>query len=257
MEKTRTEMRPDGIVVFTIQRPAVRNAIDFDVMENLKKVIQEVKENAACKALVITGNGEEAFCSGGDLSVFHGLHTKEEAYSMLSKMGHILYELLTLNRPTIALLNGAAVGGGCELATACDFRIARSGAKFGFVQGKLGITTGWGGGTMLLQKLTYDKACQLLYSAGTYTVEYGEQIGFIHNLIEDPNWKDAGIRWTGELVLNSSPAVLSSYKEIAVRKWIDLHMKDRMLIEIEQCSRLWESDEHHKAVETFLQKKHK
>ncbi len=257
MEKTKIEMTSSGIAVFTIKRPTVRNAIDYDVMEDLSNAINKVRNNASCKAFIITGSGDEAFCSGGDLSVFHGLNTKEEAYSMLSKMGNILFELMTLNRPTIALLNGIAIGGGCELATACDFRIARKGVKFGFVQGRLGITTGWGGGTMLLEKLGHDKACHLLYSAGTFSVEYGAENGFIQHVLQELDWVESGVRWTEQLFQNSSPSVLSSYKEISVRKWTSLHIKDRMLAEIEQCSRLWESDEHHQAVNTFLERKQK
>lgn len=257
MGKTKTEIINNEVVVFTIQRPEVRNAIDYDVMEDLKKVIVEMKNNPSCKVLVITGKGEESFCSGGDLSVFHDLQTKEDAYNMLSKMGSLLHELLTLNRPTIALLNGIAIGGGCELATACDFRIARSGVKFGFIQGRLGITTGWGGGTMLLEKLSYDKACRLLYSAETYSAEFGKEIGFIDTILEEQNWKEEAHKWIEQIIHRSSSSVLSSYKEISIRKWAASKIKNQMLAEIEQCSRLWEGEEHHRAVNSFLERKQK
>ncbi len=255
MDKTMVEMTQSGVVVFTINRRQVRNAIDYDVMVDLKRIIEEVRNNSLCKALVITGDGEEAFCSGGDLSVFQELHTKEDAYLMLSKMGGILYELLTLNCPTFALLNGDAFGGGCELATACDFRIAKSGVKFGFVQGKLGITTGWGGGTMLLEKIAYEKACHLLYSADTHSVEFGKEIGFIHSIIQEQNWREEAQKYIDQILHKTSPSVLRSYKEMFGRKWLTLEIKSRMLAEIKQCSILWETDEHHNAVESFLKRK--
>ena len=78
---------------------------------------------------------------------------------MLSKMGGILYKIATFKKPTIAILNGSAIGGGCELATAFDFRLARSGVKLGFVQASLGITTGWGGASLLLEKIPHNQLC--------------------------------------------------------------------------------------------------
>lgn len=255
MAKIKLKRLHNQLVVCTINRPDVRNAVDYDVMEGFKEAIHTVKNDTTIKGLVITGAGTDAFCSGGDLSVFHGLHTEQEAYSMLSKMGEILFELMTLNRPTFALLNGVAVGGGCEIATACDFRIAKSSSKVGFIQGKLGITTGWGGGTMLLEKLPVDRAGQLLYSANLISSEKGKVLGFINKVINDKEFHQDGIQWIEDLLQNSSPSVLASYKELAVRKWLSTNLKDRMDEEIKQCAILWEGEEHHQAVNAFLGKK--
>lgn len=104
------EEREQGCLLFTINRPEKRNAINFDVMDGLSEAINRTKKPGV-KALIITGAGEDAFSSGGDLSIFHQLKTEEEAYGMLSKMSNILYRLLTLPKPTIALINGTAVGG--------------------------------------------------------------------------------------------------------------------------------------------------
>jgi enoyl-CoA hydratase len=257
MSKTLIERTSSDLLIFTINRQDVRNAIDYDVMEGLKEAIKTVRSDPSIKGLLIRGSGDEAFCSGGDLSVFHELHTKEQAFSMLSKMGNILYDLLTLNRPTVAVLNGTAVGGGCELASACDFRLAKAGGKFGFVQGRLAITTGWGGGTILLEKLPFDKASYLLYSAQIFQVEMGEEQGFIHKVLDQKNWEEEGIKWAETLIQNSSSNVLSSYKEMAINKWILTNVKERMLKEIKQCSVLWEGEEHHLAVNSFLQRKSK
>src|SRR5690606_14490185 len=97
-------------------RPEKWNAIDYDVMDGLAQVIKEVEANDDDRVFVITGAGQKAFCSGGDLSVFQHLKTEKEAHQMLSRMGMILHSLATLSKPTVALLNGLAIGGGCELA---------------------------------------------------------------------------------------------------------------------------------------------
>lgn len=99
----------EGVLTFTINREEKRNAINNEVMDGLKEVITYVKEHDDVRFLVVTGAGDRSFCSGGDLAEFHSLHTEDEAFGMLSKMGNILYELATLPVPTIALINGTAV----------------------------------------------------------------------------------------------------------------------------------------------------
>jgi enoyl-CoA hydratase len=254
VEKTSVKKTDDGIVVVTINRPSVRNAIDYDVMDQLNIVINEVREDKSCKALVITGEGEQAFCSGGDLAIFSELHTENQAYLMLSKMGNILYKLMTLNRPTVALINGTSIGGGLELATACDFRIARSNGTFGFVQGRLAITTGWDGGSFLYEKMPHHHASKLLYSKKKFSAEFGKEIGFIDYIMQESNWKEEGISWVEELVKNSSPLVLAAYKAIVIRKWESSDLEQRVVREIEQCSKLWALKEHHEDVNMFLSK---
>ncbi|WP_458414000.1 enoyl-CoA hydratase/isomerase family protein [Schinkia sp. CFF1] len=251
MGKVLIERNENGVVWLTINRPEKRNAIDFDVMDGFKEIIEEVANNKKDKVLVITGAGSRAFCSGGDLSVFHNLRTKEEAYTMLSKMGEILYSLVTLPKPTIALLNGAAIGGGCEIASACDFRLASEKSTFGFVQGKLAITTGWGGASMLLEKLAHDKAMTMLLTADRFTAKEGVDLGFIQTLFAEENLRDQCEAWLRAYV-EQSTGVLEAYKKTAIRKWEQTNLRDRIFAEIEQCAVLWASDEHHEAVQSFL-----
>lgn len=239
-------------LLFTITRENKRNAINFEVMDGLREAIRMALE-PSIKALIITGEGEQAFCSGGDLSVFHELRTEKQAYQMLSKMGEILYELVMFPKPTVALMNGSAVGGGCEIAAACDFRIARKGIKAGFVQGNLAITTGWGGGTILLEKLPLSNGLQMLYEAKRYTVDELLQLGFIQYIYEGNALK--GLLDTLGPTLLLEGGVLSAYKEVLTRKWSETNLKERIEKEIRQCAILWESEAHHKQVEKFLEKK--
>lgn len=251
MDKTLFKVDQNGYAWFTINRPEKRNAIDYDVMNQLKEAIDTVKQNDECHAFIITGKGGKAFCSGGDLTVFHALHTKEEAYRMLSKMGEILYSLMTLPKPTVALINGAAIGGGCEIASACDYRLAKIDSKMGFVQGKLAITTGWGGATMLFEKLPYEYALNMLMSASIYSAKEAFEIGFVHKLLDNENIEEQCTEFLKPLTrvhLN----VTKAYKMALISKWEHLNVKERMFQEIKQCSKLWESDEHHQAVSEFL-----
>jgi enoyl-CoA hydratase len=246
------EKREKGYLLFTITRNEKRNAINYEVMEGLVKAIERASK-PDIKALVITGTGERAFCSGGDLSVFHLLHTKEEAYPMLAKMANILYSLLTLPKPTVALLNGAAIGGGCELAISCDFRLARNGIMAGFVQGKQAITTGWGGGSILTEKFPGTSALKLLMDAELQTSESLKEIGIIDGLYETSSLQ-ACEEFLDKLLANDLQ-VLQAYKSIWIRKWKESKLRERMEEEVKTCALLWESEAHHGHVQSFLSKK--
>ncbi|CAG9619822.1 enoyl-CoA hydratase/isomerase family protein [Sutcliffiella rhizosphaerae] len=238
-----------NIFWFKINRPEKRNAIDYDVMSELCEAISFVSRNEKIRAFFITGEGTKSFCSGGDLSIFHALHTKEEAYEMLSRMGETLYSLCTLPVPTYAIINGTAIGGGCEIAAACDVRIAYSDSKMGFVQGNLGITTGWGGASMLMEKVTHPHAVMMLNSTKVYTAKEAKELGFVQRVISEEQ-----LPLLHEEVKASSK-VLRSYKQAIIMKWKQSQLKQRMLAEIEQCSILWEMEEHHQAVRSFLEGK--
>jgi enoyl-CoA hydratase len=245
------EIRDKGYMLFTIKRNEKRNAINYEVMEGLTEAIEK-SQQIGVKALVITGEGDRAFCSGGDLSVFHLLHTKEDAYPMLSKMAGILYSLVTLPIPTVALLNGTAIGGGCELASACDFRLARKGIKAGFVQGKQAITTGWGGGSILAEKLAPSLAMKLLMDSEQHPAEVLQQEGFVDAVyIGDPLTECETFI---EQMLIKEAGVLQAYKRIWTRKWMESNLRERMEEEVKNCALLWESEAHHKQVEKFIKK---
>lgn len=252
-KKVIVEREPNGIVTVTINRPTIRNAIDYDVMNELTVILDEVESHPEDKVLVITGQGEEAFCSGGDLSVFHHLHTKEEAKEMLMKMGMILYRLFFFPKVTVAAINGTAVGGGCELATSCDYRIAASHAKLGFVQGKLGITTGWGGSTFLSERIGMAQAMKALVSCNRFNAEEAHEMKIIDSVLAKSNFKAESKGWIAPL-LHSSMPVLKTYKQRMLDRYDKENIKQRVMREIDECATLWASEEHHVAVEKFLRK---
>ncbi|MGR3763752.1 enoyl-CoA hydratase/isomerase family protein [Rossellomorea sp. NS-SX7] len=241
-----------GVLQFIINRPEKRNAINYEIMDGLEKALKECEGNPSIKAFVITGSGEEAFCSGGDLSEFHRLKTEEESYGMLSKMGRILIELAFLPKPTLAFINGTAIGGGCEIAAACDLRIAKKGVKMGFVQGNLAITTGWGGGTLLHKRITSPRALSLLMTASLYETETLVEMGFINELVgRTEDFKDLPLL---NALSSKTTDVLQAYKQQQLNGWDRKNMEKNIESEIRQCSKLWAMDEHHQAVDRFLAK---
>lgn len=244
----------EEIIIFEINRPSIHNAINGEVMEGLKQFIHRVKISESIKVAVITGAGEKSFCSGGDLSVFHKLKTAKESYAMLSEMATILYELSTLPIPVIALVNGTAVGGGCEIATVCDYRLVKKEVKCGFIQGQLAITSGWGGGTYLFEKgMRHDFALQMLTEAVPYTTEQLQSIGWATEIYTGDKM-DALHAFVEKMIIPHA-TVLKAYKQQAIRKWEQTKLYDRIMEEVTTCSILWEQDIHHEVVDAFLSKK--
>ncbi|WP_394175075.1 enoyl-CoA hydratase/isomerase family protein [Guptibacillus hwajinpoensis] len=250
------ESRKDGAAILTINRSLQRNAINYDVMEEMLEAINRAEADSSVSYIIVTGSGEQSFCSGGDVREFHNLRTEEEAYPMLRKMGTVLERLFLCKKPTVALLNGHAVGGGSELAIACDFRISRSNIQVGFIQGSIGLTTGWGGTVFALERMKSDHAMQMLISADRYSAEEAFEKGYITYITKSANWHSEAYEYIGNLFKRSSP-ILSSYKMYWLSRLDQDKLSERIEQEIRNCARLWAKDEHHIAVEAFLKRKKK
>lgn len=227
-----------------LNRPQRKNAIDFDVVEQLTELLPKLKEDKDLKVVIFRGEGD-AFCAGGDLDNFHQLITKEEAKTMLVPMCNVLKELATLPVITVAYLNGSAVGGGAEIASACDFRFAEGTGVVGFIQGNLHITTGWGGASLLKKRVGKENALLMLGTAKRWTIEEAIELRFIREVTSLKELYDWTEQW-------KSPAVIKEYKQLL----FTLREKEELFLamdeEVEACASLWEMEEHHKAVNKFL-----
>ncbi|WP_042145028.1 enoyl-CoA hydratase/isomerase family protein [Paucisalibacillus sp. EB02] len=235
--------------IITINRPEKRNAISIEMAKRLLLVLEEANQDPL-KFLVVTGVGNRMFCSGGDLTDLHGELSSSEAESSLLKMMEVLYRLAIFKVPTIALMNGGAAGGGCELASACDIRIAKSDTKFGFVQTNLGIIPGWGGGVLLAKRIHPSFANQWIMEGTIFDEKTLELKGWIHRVIDDNGWADI------DKLLE--PYLTKSYSQMQILKsqFLDeigvIGLKDKMKNEVKQCATLWDSQEHKNAVLAFF-----
>lgn len=239
----------EGYGLIRLNRSEKHNAISSDMAKELLEKIQTAK-NTNIKFLVITAAGERMFCAGGDLNTLHGDLNSDEAFSKLYPMKECLYELVSFPVPTICLLNGNALGGGCEIATACDFRIGKEGTKFGFIQSTLGIVPGWGGGVLLYEKVNPNFAYQWLVEGNVHGVDYLKKHGWIHNIVASEEWED----------LNSilQPYLTKSIEQMKVlkaqfnKKISVLSLSAEMNDEVRQSATLWGSHEHQEAIKRIM-----
>lgn len=175
----------NNICTITINRPDKLNALNKTVMEEISTAIDEVYNNAEIKAAIITGAGPKSFIAGADISEFIGLSVEEG--KALAKQGQdIFFKIENAPKPIIACVNGFALGGGCELAMACHFRIASDNAKFGQPEVNLGLLPGYGGTQRLTQLIGKGRAIELMISGNMIDAATALQYGLV-NYVTTPD----------------------------------------------------------------------
>src|ERR1051325_175817 len=176
------EAKDEGVAIIKINRPEVLNALNRETMSELSTAIDIVGADDKIKVLIITGSGEKSFCAGADIRYVVNIDPIEaEKYATF--IHGLLNKIENLEKPVIAAVNGYALGGGCELALACDIRIASSNAKIGQTEVTVGIPPGWGGTQRLLRIVGPAKTKELIYTGKMITAEEAEKIGLVNGVI--------------------------------------------------------------------------
>lgn len=169
----------NGIFIVTINRPDKLNALNAAVFTDLNNAVTEIESNAAIKSAIITGAGQKAFVAGADISEFGSLD-KNAAMALAKRGQDIFARIENCNKPIVAAVNGFALGGGCELAMACHFRVGSENAKFGQPEVNLGLIPGYGGTQRLVQLIGKGKAMELLMSAHLIDANEAKQLGLVN-----------------------------------------------------------------------------
>src|SRR5919204_1372422 len=176
------QAKDEGIAIIKINRPEVLNALNREAMSELSTAIDIVGVDDSIKVVIITGTGERSFCAGADIRYVVNIDPIEaERYATF--IHTLLNKIENLEKPVIAAINGYALGGGCELALACDIRIASSNAKIGQTEVTVGIPPGWGGTQRLLRIVGPAKTKELIYTGKMITAEEAERIGLVNRVI--------------------------------------------------------------------------
>lgn len=244
----------NGIALITLNRPEVRNAISLELAEELDECLDQLAADSEVKVVVFTGAGDKAFVSGGDLGQLLSVRTKDKSQPMLLRISRLLSKIDRYPKPTIAMINGVALGGGCEFATACRFRFATEQAKLGFVQIGMHIITGWGSGTRLMEKIGTNQALTLLLTGEVINASHGHKIGFIDEVYAHDELRDKVFEFAEKIAKHPLPGI-QAYMKIA--KMVDSNLSREVCIEeeIDLCSDLWGSEAHYAVVQKFLKKK--
>src|ERR1700733_6241009 len=178
MYETISAELADKICIITINRPDKLNALNKTVIRELGEAVDEVYENPLIRAAIITGSGNRAFAAGADIRGFTGL-SKEEGMSLAKQGMDVFFKIENAPKPIVAAVNGFALGGGCELAMACHFRICSETAQFGQPEVNLGLIPGYGGTQRLTQLIGKGRATELLLTGTPISASLALQLGLV------------------------------------------------------------------------------
>lgn len=184
MYKTLLTDLTDNILTVTIHRPDKLNAINKDVMSELGEVITEIYSNKDIRSAIITGSGQKAFVAGADITEFQGL-TAEEGQALSARGHDIYFRIASSPKPIAAAVNGFALGGGCELAMACHFRLCTTNAKFGQPEVNLGLIPGYGGTQRLVQLVGKGRAIEIMLSGRMVEATEAHVMGLVNYIVTE------------------------------------------------------------------------
>lgn len=235
-----------------IMRPEQHNALSLSMLDAIGAAFLEQRANPP-KLAVITGAGNSSFAAGGDLKELDKVRSPAETLAMSQRGMTALNAIRDFPAPVVAALNGSARGGGAELALACDFRLAAPSVRFGLIQGRLGLSSAWGGGTDLMTLLGPSKAQLTLGQAALLDAPQALAAGLVDQILaQDPeptlrveaSWRRLVLEALGPL-LERPKQVLGAHKALAqVSK---SHRQRQQQVETEQLVATWTHDDHWKA----------
>ncbi len=244
-------VKEEGIALITINRPEVLNAINKQVLMDLDAAIDDAGQDPEVGVVIITGEGNKAFVAGADIAMMQSLPV-DEAYNF-SKLGQSIFaKIEKLPKIVIAAVNGFALGGGCELAMACDIRLASANAKFGQPEVNLGITPGFGGTQRLPRLIGKGKAIELITTAETITAAEAEKYGLVNKVVEG-DVVEAAKELARKILSKGSYAV--SYAKAAIHYGLQTDIETGNAYEASAFGLCFGNPEQREGMTAFLEKR--
>jgi enoyl-CoA hydratase/carnithine racemase len=244
----------ENVALLTIDNPPV-NALSQQVTAELMAHLTALENDPDVRVLLITGAGERAFMAGADIKEFPGLMSgKINAAARFAKNGHRMFNALdNFPKPTVAVVNGLALGGGCELALACDFRIAADTAQFGLPEIKLGIFPG-GGGTQRLPRLIGEsRAKELMFLGDPISAQEAQKIGLANRVAPLAGLMEEAFAFAKKL--SSRPGVAQELIKQAVNRGMQVSLEEGLLIEADLFARVFVTEDAREGVSAFIEKR--
>jgi enoyl-CoA hydratase len=238
----------------TIQRPEAMNALNAQVLSDLAHAFRQISEMSFdhAKALIITGAGEKSFVAGADIKELSEL-TEEQALAFAQRGQSIFHELNLLKIPVIAAVNGFALGGGCELALACDFIYASENAKFGLPEVSLGLIPGFAGTVRLSRAVGLRRARELTFSGEMMTAAEAQQMGLVNKVFSQAELLKE-VKKKIEQIISRAPLAVAAAKRSINQAW-DLDIESAQKIEAEHFAELFHSQDVREGTKAFLEKR--
>jgi len=249
--KTIIYEKKENVAWITLNRPEVLNAQNNQMREELVQALEDARNDEDIRVIVLTGAGDRAFSAGADISEFPKLAPSD----FIKRTGRIRpYDIIrSIPKPVIAAVNGYALGGGCELAMACDIVIASENATFGQPEIRVGVIPG-GGGTQILPRLIGEKmAKELIFTGKTITAQEAYRLGMINKVVPKDKLTEEVNSFVGEL-LKRSPIILALAK-IAVNRAMETNFNEGLKCEADLFELCFSTEDQKEASKAFIEKR--
>ena len=251
MDYVRVERGGDGVAVLTIDRQEKLNALDPQVTEEIGQALLELEAEGP-RAIIVTGAGERSFVAGADISAMSAMDPMEA--KRFSEIGHAAMALLDRSPiPTIAAVNGFALGGGCEVALACDVRIAADNALFGFPEVSLGILPGMGGTQRLPRLVGPAFAKELIFTGRRIGAKEAREIGLVNRVVPEGEALSAAKELAAEIAANAPLAV--RHAKAATNRAMDVDLISGLEYEADQFALLFATEDAREGMAAFAERR--
>lgn len=241
-----------GVLTVTLNRPKALNALNSNLLDELDNLVTKVKYDQNIQLVTFTGMGDKAFCAGADLGELINLDYFQ-AKAFLEKGQTVFRKLELLGKPTIAAINGYALGGGLELALACTIRLASSNAKMGLPEVKLGMIPGYGGTQRLPRLIGKGKALDLLITGRRVEAEEAYTLGIVNRVVPQEQLMSLACELADQILENSQIAVSQVLQ--AVERGMDLSLDQALALETVYDSIAASSNEQKEGIAAFMEKR--
>ena len=227
-ELLKTHADDSGVLTLTLNRPQAMNSLNFDLLRALDAQIREVRFRSDVRVVIVTGAGEKAFCAGADLKERAGM-TPTQVKEFIYTIRNLFTEIENLNKPVIGAVNGVALGGGTELALACDMRIASQTASMGLTETRLAIIPGAGGTQRLPRLIGRAKAKELIFTGRRIDAQEALSLGLVNEVCPGEELMDS-CRKMADMILEAGPIAIEQAK-YAVNQGLETDLQTGLAIE--------------------------
>jgi enoyl-CoA hydratase len=243
----------ENICIVTINRPEKLNALNKDVFTDLDGVVGEINNNAEIKSAIITGSGSKAFVAGADIMEFNALN-KAQAMALSKRGQDVFFKIENSKKPIVAAVNGFALGGGCELAMACHFRLCSDNAKFGQPEVNLGLIPGYGGTQRLTQLIGKGKSMELQMTAQLIDANEALHLGLVNYVTTSENLLQK-IKDILQIIHTKAPIAISKVIECVNTAVVNLTPESGYNKEVEAFGTCFDTADMKEGTSAFLEKR--
>lgn len=244
--------KENGIGIITLNRPKSLNALNSQLIRELNEVLDEIEKDDSVSVVIVTGH-EKFFAAGADITEISTLASPVDAYDFVAGAQAVFNRFEDLPKPVVAAVSGLALGGGCELALACDVRLAADNARFGQPEIKIGVIPG-GGGTQRLPRIVgLGRAKDMLFHGDPIDAQEAFRIGLVNKVVETPMLLDEAKK-TAEKYMKQPPFVLKITKMV-VNEGVNMDLKSALAHEARCFALLFGTEDQQEGMKAFLEKR--